>query len=275
MATYAVGDIQGCYEPLRRLLDQVNFDPSVDRLWAVGDLVNRGPDSLKVLRFLKSLGPQFTAVLGNHDLHLLALYRGIKNPAKAPTLRQVLEAQDCDELLEWLKSWPLAYAETINGRAYLMVHAGVPPNWSIKQTLQRSREVHSALKGKNSVQFLTEMYGDLPSQWHENLDGYARLRCITNSLTRMRFCKADGELELTTKTGIETAPPGYHPWFSYPRNDHGKTQIVFGHWASLDGDTGSSATIHALDTGCVWGKRLTMMRLEDQQRFSTACLNNL
>ena len=141
MAIYAVGDIQGCYEPLRRLLDQANFDPNTDRLWAVGDLVNRGPDSLKVLRFLKSLGPQFTAVLGNHDLHLLALKQGIKDPAKAPTLRQVLDASDCDELLDWLKTWPLAYAETINDQAYVMVHAGVPPNWSIDQTLARAAEV--------------------------------------------------------------------------------------------------------------------------------------
>ena len=271
MATYAVGDIQGCYEPLRRLLDQVNFDPSVDRLWAVGDLVNRGPYSLKVLRFLKSLGSQFTTVLGNHDLHLLALKEGIKNPAKAPTLLQVLEAPDCDELLDWLKNWPLAHAETINGRAYLMVHAGVPPNWSLEQTLQRSGEVEHVLQGESSVQFLTEMYGDLPSQWDDNLEGYARLRFITNSLTRMRFCKEDGELELTTKTGIETAPSGFHPWFSYPRYDHGDAQIIFGHWAALDGDTGGSATIHGLDTGCVWGKKMTMMRLDDQQRFLTDC----
>jgi len=268
MAIYAVGDIQGCYEPLRRLLDLVNFDPSADRLWAVGDLVNRGPDSLKVLRFLKSLGPQFTAVLGNHDLHLLALKQGIKNPAKAPTLLQILDAADCDELLSWLKRWPLAHAEKVNDRSYVMVHAGIPPNWSIDQTLDRAAVVATVLDSEQSTEFLTAMYGDLPNQWHDQLQGYERLRLITNSLTRMRFCNASGELELATKTGTDTAPIGYQPWFEFPRTDACETQILFGHWAALDGDTGATTTIHALDTGCVWGKQLTMMRLEDQQLYS-------
>ena len=275
MAIYAVGDIQGCYQSLQRLLDQVNFDPAADRLWAVGDLVNRGPESLKTLRFLKSLGSQFTAVLGNHDLHLLALSEGIKNPAKAPTLQQVLEAPDCAELLGWLSKWPLAHFETVNECDYLMVHAGIPPNWSIKQTLNRSREVAEVLQGASRTEFLREMYGDLPDQWHSSISGYERLRLITNSLTRMRFCSAKGALELMTKSGPQTAPGGYQPWFSYPRKTDKNTHIIFGHWAALDGDTGDSALgsrIHALDTGCVWGKQLTMMRLEDRQLFSTDCV---
>ena len=277
MATYAVGDIQGCYQSLQRLLEQVNFDPAADRLWAVGDLVNRGPESLNVLRFLKSLGSQFSAVLGNHDLHLLALSEGIKNPAKAPTLQQVLEAPDCAELLGWLKQWPLVHFETVNQCDYLMVHAGIPQKWSIEQVLQRAEEVATVLRGENRVRFLREMYGDFPDQWYSGIEGYDRLRLITNSLTRMRFTNAEGVLELTTKTGPETAPSGYQPWFSYPRQPDEYTHILFGHWAALDGNTGGASMnsrIHALDTGCVWGKTLTMMRLEDRQLFSTDCVES-
>ncbi|MBL4583457.1 MAG: symmetrical bis(5'-nucleosyl)-tetraphosphatase [Pseudomonadales bacterium] len=273
MATYAVGDIQGCYEPLQRLLEKVSFDPANDRLWAVGDLVSRGPDSLKVLRFLKSLGSQFTTVLGNHDLHLLALNEGIKNPEKAPTLRQVLDAPDCTELLDWLKTWPLAYAETINEHSYLMVHAGVPPNWSIRDTLDRAAEVEVVLASDHYTDFLKAMYGDLPNQWHDNLAGYERLRFITNSLTRMRFCNADNMLELATKGAASDAPNGYQPWFSYPRQESSETEVIFGHWAALEGDTGDCATVHGLDTGCVWGRQLTLMRLEDQKLFSIECKN--
>lgn len=274
MTVYAVGDIQGCYDCLRRLLDQVRFDPGVDRLWSVGDLVNRGPKSLETLRFLKSLGSALTAVLGNHDLHLLALLSDAHRDGKRDSLEAVLAAPDRDALCEWLRHLPLLHRERLavgNGDAddFLLVHAGLLPTWDTAKAESLAAEVAQVLRGPDWRDFLVAMYGDQPDTWDDALDGNDRLRVITNVLTRLRFCDARGRLELRAKLGPETAPPGFRPWFDFPRPPDDPV-ILFGHWAALDGRTGK-ANIIGLDTGCVWGRRLTLMRLEDRRRFHVAC----
>ena len=273
MAIYAVGDIQGCYGCLRTLLDKVRFDPGADRLWSVGDLVNRGPRSLDTLRFLISLGPAFTPVLGNHDLHLLALATGAWTDGDRKTLRPVLDAQDRDALCQWLRGLAMLHheeVETESGRRrFLMVHAGLAPSWSFAQAVGLAGEVEAALRGPDYLIFLEKMYGNTPDTWSEELSGMARLRVITNYLTRMRFCRADGKLNFSVKTGAETAPEGYRPWYEFVTLNR-KMDILFGHWASLDGVT-RRAGVHALDTGCVWGRRLTLLRLEDGRRFQVDC----
>lgn len=273
MAVFAVGDIQGCHDCLRALLDKAGFDPAADRLWSVGDLVNRGPRSLATLRFLKSLGERFTMVLGNHDLHLLALASGACPEGNRKTLQAVLDAPDCGELCEWLRAQPLLHHErlaTAAGiEAFVMMHAGLAPTWTLDQARSRAREVEEALRGPRWLDFLHGMYGDQPDVWDESLQGIGRLRLITNTLTRLRFCDARGRLDLKVKTGPGDAPPGLRPWFEHPRADGGYT-ILFGHWAALDGHTGRE-DILALDTGCVWGRRLTLLRLEDRRRFQVEC----
>ncbi|MDT8398050.1 MAG: symmetrical bis(5'-nucleosyl)-tetraphosphatase [Pseudomonadales bacterium] len=273
MAIYAVGDIQGCYDPLCRLLDQAHFDPAVDRLWAVGDLVNRGPKSLKTLRFLKSLGGSFTAVLGNHDLHLLALATGAHTEGKISSLQQVLDAPDCGELCEWIRQLPLLHYEkvstTTGPQDFLMVHAGLAPGWSLQDALGYAAEVEAMLRSANYKKFLKQMYGDKPDTWDEKLKGMKRLRLITNYLTRVRFCNEQGRLNLVVKTKADTAPRGYQPWYTYQRLNQ-QMVILFGHWATLHGVT-NTPNIHALDTGCVWGRCLSMLRLSDQQLICTDC----
>lgn len=273
MATFAVGDIQGCYDPLRRLLDSAAFDPANDRLWCVGDLVNRGPDSLQTLRFLKGLGSSFITVLGNHDLHLLAVATGMKRDGKVQTLQQLLQAPDCHEFVEWLRQKPLTWRETLytsaGERDFLVVHAGIAPGWKFRQAQALGAEVEQALQGSNYRDFLGAMYGDEPDCWDDRLQGAARLRVITNVLTRLRFCTAEGRLEMSSKGEADTAPPPFRPWFEFQQLKNNKT-ILFGHWAMLDGRTGRDNII-GLDTGCVWGRRLTMLRLEDGKRFDTGC----
>ena len=268
MTTYAVGDIQGCLKPLKCLLDEVGFNPSRDVLWSVGDLVNRGPDSLDTLRFIDSLGNACIAVLGNHDLHLLAVSRDASRLRKSDTLLPILKADDCDQLLSNLRQRPLAHWDARLG--ILMTHAGLPPIWSIKQTRKRAAEVEEVLRCDERLPlFLDEMYGNEPDRWKPSLTGIARLRCITNYLTRMRFCKQDGTLDLKSKEGVGTAPKGYAPWFTYPRRDP-DAQVVFGHWAALEGKTGSDRFI-GLDTGCVWGGALTMMNLDSGEKIHCDC----
>lgn len=275
MAVYVVGDIQGCHHCLLALLDQAGFDPAADRLWSVGDLVNRGPRSLDTLRFLKGLGPCFTMVLGNHDLHLLALASGACRDGNRKTLQQVLDAPDCAQLCAWLRAQPLAHFERLStgrgGEAFLMTHAGLPPIWTLEQALARAREVEQVLQGPGWLDFLSCMYGDKPDKWDDRLEGPDRLRFITNSFTRLRFCDADGRLDLNIKTSGQDADPtpGFRPWFEFSRADEGYT-ILFGHWAALDGHTGR-ADILALDTGCVWGRRLSLLRLEDRRLFQVEC----
>ena len=260
MATWAIGDVQGCNAPLQALLEHCAFDPARDRLWFVGDLVNRGPDSLAVLRFVMGLGERAVTVLGNHDLHLLAVASGVRKASRKDTLLAVLEAPDREEILHWLRHRPLAYRE--NGVPHLMVHAGVPPQWSAEDTLARAAEVEAALRGPQWTEFLGHMYGDHPDIWSDALDGFERLRVITNYLTRMRFCTAEGHLDIANKGGPASANTGFAPWFSHTHRAAAATPIVFGHWAALEGKA-DTANALALDTGCVWGARLRAMRLED------------
>ena len=273
MATYAIGDIQGCYKSLRKLLKAVAFEPGADELWCVGDLINRGPKSLDTLRYLRDIGDSAIVVLGNHDLHFLALYYG-STPESINgrhTLDELLAAPDCGELAHWLRHKPLTHYGTVLGSQgihnYLMVHAGIPLQWDLDKTLALSAEVEAALTGPDFRKFLNKMYGDKPSRWKESLTGRKRLRMITTYLTRMRFCDAKGKLDLQIKEGVNEAPEGFRPWFEFEKITNSNTSILFGHWAALQGVTDRDR-VYALDTGCVWGRELTMMRLEDHKLFS-------
>lgn len=268
MTIYAVGDIQGCLKPLQCLLEEVGFNPSCDVLWSVGDLVNRGPDSLDTLRFIDSLDNACVAVLGNHDLHLLATSRDAARLRKSDTLLPILKAPDRERLLANLRQRPLAHWDATLD--ILMTHAGQPPIWSVKQTLKRAAEVEEVLHCDERLPlFLDDMYGNEPDRWKPSLTGTARLRCITNYLTRMRFCKQDGTLDLKSKEGAGAAPKGFAPWFTYPRRDQA-TQLVFGHWAALEAQTGVPG-IHALDSGCVWGNSMTLMNINTGERHRCNC----
>ena len=264
MATYAIGDIQGCYSPLRRLLDKIDFEPTRDRLWLVGDLVNRGPQSLAVLRFVKSLGTRAVTVLGNHDLHLLVVAAGHVKPHHGDTLDAILRAADRDELLDWLRSRKLMHAA---GR-YAMVHAGLLPQWSIAQALSLAREVEAALQSDDHDEFLSHMYGNKPDRWRAGLTGLDRLRVITNVLTRLRLCTAKGRMEFSHKGAPTSAPRGYRPWFNAPQRRNRSAKIIFGHWAALGLYT--EANVIGLDTGCVWGRDLTAFRLADGKLYQCA-----
>lgn len=261
MATYAIGDIQGCYSPLRRLLDQCRFDPARDRLWLVGDLVNRGPHSLAVLRFVKSLGNRAVTVLGNHDLHLLVVAAGHAKAHHGDTLGAILRAPDREELLNWLRHQKLMHADA----RYAMVHAGLAPQWTIAKALKLASEVETALQSDGHDDFLRHMYGNKPARWRDDLKGYDRLRTITNTLTRMRLCTRDGRIEFSHKLAPVNMPRGFMPWFSVPGRRNRSKTIIFGHWASLGLYNG--ANVYAIDTGCVWGRSLTALRLSDQQLF--------
>jgi len=257
MAIYAIGDLQGCYREFARLLEKLRFDPVSDRVWLVGDLVNRGPESLQVLRLVRDLGDSATVVLGNHDLYLLMVAAGFSRRGKDDTLARVLEAPDRDELLDWLAHRPLAHAE--NG--FLMVHAGVLPTWTVERTMALAREVEAALTGPHSRRFLMHLQGDRPEQWSDTLAGQDRLRFIVNVLTRMRFCTSSGHLNLRAKGPPDKAPPGMVPWFRLPDPAWQGHTVVCGHWSAL-GYYRLPGLI-ALDSGCVWGGKLTAVRLED------------
>lgn len=261
MAVYAIGDVQGCYDCLRRLLDKLKFDPGNDRLWFTGDLVNRGPASLKTLRFVKGLGDRAVTVLGNHDLHLLAVAEGVVEARGKDTLRAVLKAKDRDELLSWLRQRPLLHHD--KKLRFTLVHAGISPQWKLGQARKRAREVEDVLRGKDYRKFLGEMYGDMPDRWSKKLAGWARLRYITNCLTRMRCCDRAGRLELSYKGSLVHKDKRLMPWFRVPGRPTRKDRIVFGHWSTLGPVTDDN--IYPLDTGCVWGGYLTALRL-DQRR---------
>ena len=274
MATYAIGDIQGCYEPLRRLLDRIAFDPSKDRLWFVGDLVNRGPDSLACLRFVRSLDEQADVVLGNHDLHLLARAEGETRSARKDNLDDILTAPDRDDLLDWLRHRPLMHQDTKKG--FAMVHAGLPPQWDIPQALACAREVEEALRGPDYRAFLKGMYGDQPAIWSDDLSGMERLRFITNCLTRMRYCDTQGRLDLTAKGHPATQPAGALPWFRIPGRASRDQRIVFGHWSTLKWLAENN--VWSLDTGCLWGGQLTAIRLRRKKtikRYDVDCVTYL
>jgi len=261
MATYAVGDVQGCYDELRILLDAIRFDPAADRVWFVGDLVNRGPKSLKTLRFIRSLGDSAVCVLGNHDLHLLAIALSDSAPSSTRSLDNILRAKDCGEILDWLRFQPLAhYDKDLNT---LMVHAGVIPQWSVKDVLARAQEVEQALQGKQPEKFLDKMYGKKPNIWSDDLTGNDRLRFITNCLTRIRFLTEKGALDFDEKLGPKTAPKNLTPWFKADDRKTADTRIAFGHWSTLG--LMDKPNLLSLDTGCVWGGALTAIQLEKQR----------
>jgi bis(5'-nucleosyl)-tetraphosphatase (symmetrical) len=263
MATYVVGDIQGCFDALRRLLDSVSFDPQVDHLWSVGDLVNRGPDNLSTLRFFRDLGSHAKVVLGNHDLHLLAVEAGAREPGRKDTLTDVLQAPDADELLDWLRRQPLMHREG----PYVLSHAGIPHIWDSQEALVRADEVAARLCQPDYREFLHHMYGNEPDRWSPQLKGWDRLRVIVNYFTRMRFISSNGALDFDAKEGTDSAPTGMRPWFEFPRAEADRyTVFLFGHWAALYGKTGKPRFI-GLDTGCVWGGALTLLRLDDGHKF--------
>ena len=262
MATYVVGDIQGCYQSLVFALDQCDFDPAVDQLWCAGDLINRGPDSLSVLRLLRELGPAVVAVLGNHDMHLLALAAGNTRHAEQSNLTKVLDAPDCAELIDWLQQRPLLHWDT--QLDFAMLHAGIPPQWTMAEAAIRAAEVETVLRGPQAAAYFADLYGHEPRAWSDDLTGMPRWRYITNSFTRLRFCTAAGSLALHEKGAPGSqADPQNQPWFSHPNRASVDTRIVCGHWSTLGFYTDQH--VWAIDTGCVWGKHLTLLRIDQAQ----------
>ena len=266
MSTWAIGDVQGCCGELVQLLDKINFDTRHDRLWFVGDLINRGPQSVDTLRLIASLGAAAVSVLGNHDLFMLASAAGHGAPHRGDTFGEVLDAPDAAVLLDWVAQQKLAHHEVINGRRWLMVHAGVLPAWDAEQTLELAREAEHAVRG--DAGFFARMRGNLPNAWHDRLDGYERLRVIVNTLTRLRFCTPGGAMDFTTKT--EVAPAGHVAWYEVPARRTARVNIVYGHWAAR----GLTLRDHlaGIDTGCVWGRQLTALRLDDRKVVQVDCL---
>ena len=259
MATYAIGDVQGCHDELQALLAKVKFSKT-DRLWFVGDLVNRGPKSLDVLRFVRGLGDRAVVVLGNHDLHLVTQHEGVERPRKDDTLQDVLAARERSELVDWLRARSMMHVEG----DYAMVHAGLLPQWSIPKAVKLAREVEEALRGRGYRKFLQNMYGSKPDEWSDDLEGWDRLRVIVNAMTRMRFCTTEGKMDFKAK-GKEP-PEGYRPWFDLRSDQH---TVVCGHWSTLGLKV--KERLVALDTGCVWGGKLTAMRLEDRNAYEVPC----
>lgn len=264
MATYIIGDVQGCFDALTTLLEKIQFDATKDQLGFVGDLVNRGPKSLETLRFIAQLKNPII-VLGNHDLHLMALYfsQHQSDFKHIPhTLSEILEAPDCDALIDFLLQQPFLFLDTKNN--FVVAHAGIPPQWSIANGCDYAHEAKNAMRD-NPEKFFQNIYGDLPAQWRDDLSGFDRVRYIVNAFTRMRFCTQAGELDLKNKTD-RSSDAAYRPWFEW-YGAHLKTDIVFGHWASLQGQC-THPHIFALDTGCVWGGKLTALRVEGRKRVA-------
>ena len=275
MTTYVVGDLQGCIQPLKCLLRQVKFNPDKDVLWSAGDIVNRGPKSLKTLRWFHERRDNIKMVLGNHDLHLLAVAAGARRPSRSDTLDKILAAKDRQTLIDWLLRQPLLYQE----HDHTLVHAGIPPQWSVGEAAGFAREVENALTGPQCLDFLRDMYGNDPIVWSDDLTGTARLRVITNYLTRMRYCSKKGKLDLVSKgskpdnqalksAGINKVSA----WFSHPKRKSAHDKILFGHWASLEGRTDTPNAI-GLDTGCVWGGHLSLYALETGEWVRCRCKN--
>jgi bis(5'-nucleosyl)-tetraphosphatase (symmetrical) len=259
---WAIGDVQGC---LGSFLDLLGRLPADAHLWLTGDLVNRGPESLETLRWMHAHQDRITTVLGNHDLHLLAIAAGARKPHRGDTFDEILSAPDRDELLDWLRQQPLAHFES----GWLMVHAGVLPQWSAELAVRLAEEASAVIAGPHWKAFMHQMYGNRPTRWDPALTGTDRLRLIVNALTRLRFCSADGDMEFDTKEGLDGAPDGYLPWFDCPGRHSADTPIVFGHWSSLG--LILRPDLMAIDTGCVWGRQLTAVRLLDQSCIQVAC----
>ncbi len=261
--TFAVGDLQGCLDPLLRLLDRVNFDESKDQLWCVGDLVNRGPDSLGTLEFLYSIRKSIKVVLGNHDLHLLAVAHGEKKIKHDNDLSRIIESKNATTLLNWLRKQPLLHWD--KEKKLAMCHAGIPPMWDLKTAKALSKEVQLVLKSSRHIYLYRAMYGNTPELWSDELEGMERLKVIINYFTRMRFLGPNGELDLDNKSGLETENNHLKPWFHYPHKLK-KTRLLFGHWAALEGMF-DHPQITGLDTGCVWGGPLTLEHIETGKRY--------
>lgn len=265
MATYAVGDVQGCYHSFRDLLEHIDFDSSRDRLWLVGDLINRGSGSLEVLRWVYKHQQSIVVVLGNHDLHAIAVAEDKVPAHKSDTLQAIFDAPDGPELLRWLRHQSMIHA----GQGYIMVHAGLLPQWNVSKALTLGAEVEEALRSDSYLDFLAHMYGNLPDRWGDSLQGMDRLRTITNALTRLRICTVDGRLDFKFNGALADIPDGYIPWFEVPERKSADTAIVFGHWSALG--LQQRDNIFALDTGCLWGGKLTAFRLEDKVVFQVPC----
>lgn len=272
MATYVIGDVQGCYHELQTLLAACHYHPSHDQLWFAGDLINRGPNSLPCLRFIKQLSEQGSVaiVLGNHDLHFLAVALGNNKPGKKDTFHDILDAPDKMELLLWLKQQPLLHYD--HRLQAVMTHAGLYPAWSLEQAIENAREVEHILRGNQLNAFFSHMYGNEPACWKDSLSGWDRIRFITNAFTRMRFCTQTYQLDLKCKVAVGDQPEHLQPWFHLPSKTTNVT-IIFGHWAALEGQTGCPNII-ATDTGCVWGGKLTAYCIETGQVFQVPALAN-
>lgn len=266
MATYAIGDVQGCCDSMEALVARLPFDPRKDRLWFVGDLVNRGPKSVKTLRRIISAGDRAISVLGNHDLHLLAVAAGARKMHATDTLRGIFKTKDAADLIDWLRHRPLAHAN----RDWLMVHAGVLPQWSVQTCLKLSEEVSKRLRSAHWVDFMHEMYGNSPAHWKDSLKGHDRLRVIVNVFTRIRFLHPDGSIDFQYKSGPKDSPKTLTPWFAVKNRKTIRNRIVFGHWSTLG--LINTPRLLSIDTGCAWGRELTAIRLEDRKRYSQPCL---
>lgn len=268
MANILIGDVHGCYDSFRRLLDRASFDSSRDVLWQTGDLVARGSQSLEVLRFVKSLGDHFRLCLGNHDLHLIAIHAGVCKAKPKDNLTDLLHASDCDDLIHWLRTQPLLQLDT--QLKLLMVHSGISPQWDLTEACQCAQELENVLSGDDYVPFLHAMYGDEPDYWSSELTGMNRLRYISNAFTRMRYCYKNGRLNLTCKMAPKMAPAELKPWFLLKRRIPQDYAVAFGHWATLKGK-GIPKPFYGLDTGCCWGGSMTALRFEDKLIVKQNC----
>lgn len=273
-STYAIGDVQGCFDDLLRLLEKLDFDPDVDRLWFTGDLVNKGPNSLELLRFVRGLGSATISVLGNHDLHLLAAAAGAIKIRKKDTITEILDAPDCEELLFWLRHQPiLHHSETLG---FTMIHAGFPPQWDLEKALQCARELETVLQNFDYEDLFLHLPGDGPWRWREDLEGWARLRFITNCFTQLRWCDPSGRIDLPgNRRKASAEKKRSRPWFEIPHRASKPLRILFGHWARLvvAPPVREASGVFPLDTGCACGGRFTAFRIEDWRYFRLKCKN--
>lgn len=273
MATYAIGDIQGCFNSFKELLAKINFKPNSDTLWLTGDLVNRGPSSLKTLDFLLNEIPEsnLITVLGNHDLYLITLYYKIfERDEYEHSLDEILDNPNAKLYIDWLRKKPLIHYDA--GTNYALVHAGIEPSWEISKAIQLADEVTDKIKSNDSNEmclFLENMFGDMPNKWHDSLDSFERLRFITNAFTRMRFLNKDGSLDFANKTSIQDTDKNLIPWFEFPQRKTKDIKIIFGHWAALKGVMHHN--IFGIDSGCVWHNKLTAMCLDSNKLFHVSC----
>lgn len=265
MTTYAIGDIQGCFQNFLQLLDIIAFDPAKDKLWLVGDLVNRGPDSLAMLRWAYTHQSSLVVTLGNHDLHTLAVAENLAPQHRSDTLKELLNAPDCAILLDWLRHQSLIHAE----HGYVMVHAGLLPQWSVKKALALGAEVETVLRSLNYREFFAHMYGNQPNHWDKNLQGFDRLRLIINAMTRLRTLNSEDKMDFKFKGMLKEMPAGHYPWFDAPDRKTTDTPIICGHWSALG--LQQRENLLALDTGCLWGGQLTALRLKDRKIFQVEC----